>query len=136
MKPIRVVFDTNCYFAAASQPNGHMAGWMDKILSNEPFKLFVSPEILDELQRKLETKLGYGAEQSVAFRLFVQRLATVVYPTVRLDVVRDKDDDKILECAVAAKANLVISLDKDLLTLKEYGGIKMAHPSMLKYWFL
>ncbi len=84
MKPVRIVFDTNCYFAAASQPNGYMAAWIEKILNHEPFKLFVSPEILDELQRKLEAKLGYRAEESVAFRLFIQQLATIVYPTVRL----------------------------------------------------
>lgn len=134
---IKVVFDTNCYYAAAAQPNGYMAVWLEHLFDNSAgFDLFVSPEILDELQKKLESKLDYKPDMSVQFRLFIEKLATaVVYPTSRLNVVRDTADNKILECAVEADAQLVLSFDKDLLDLKHYKGIKIDHPRMLKYWF-
>jgi hypothetical protein len=40
-------------------------------------------------------------------------------------VCRDSKDDMYLECAVAATADYIISGDRDLLDLKEYGGVKI-----------
>jgi predicted nucleic acid-binding protein len=40
-----------------------------------------------------------------------------------------------LECALEAKADLIITADKDLLVLKEFNGIKIIHTSSLKYIF-
>jgi predicted nucleic acid-binding protein len=62
--------------------------------------------------------------------------AKQVYPKRRLtNVLKDKDDHKILECAIEAGAALIITADRGLLKLKEFEGIRIAHPSMLKYWF-
>lgn len=36
---------------------------------------------------------------------------------------RDPDDLAVLECAVAAQAEAIVTGDKDLLVLKEYAGI-------------
>ena len=36
---------------------------------------------------------------------------------------RDSDDDHVLACALAGKADLIVSGDRDLLTLYEYHGI-------------
>jgi predicted nucleic acid-binding protein len=41
----------------------------------------------------------------------------------------------ILESAVEAGAAHIITFDKDLLSLKNYQDINIAHPSMVKYWF-
>jgi predicted nucleic acid-binding protein len=59
----------------------------------------------------------------------------VVYPKQKLTVVRDPDDNNILECAIEASAHIIASFDKDILDLKEYEGIKIVHPSVLSYWF-
>jgi uncharacterized protein len=42
-------------------------------------------------------------------------------------VCRDIDDDKYIECALAASADYIITGDKDLLVLKEYGGVKIVN---------
>lgn len=52
-------------------------------------------------------------------------MAEAVEPTVRLRVCRDPNDDKFLECAVAGEAEYIISEDQDLLTLKEFQGVKV-----------
>ncbi|MFZ1870160.1 MAG: putative toxin-antitoxin system toxin component, PIN family [Steroidobacteraceae bacterium] len=54
-----------------------------------------------------------------------ERLAEVVTPeTLPAPVSRDPDDDHVLACAVAAKAELIVSGDKrHLLVLGEYQGI-------------
>ena len=52
--------------------------------------------------------------------------ATTIVPTVALQVVeRDPDDDRVLECAVTAKAELIVTGDSDLLSLGEYEGIQI-----------
>ena len=38
-------------------------------------------------------------------------------------IVRDPDDDHVLACALTAKAQIIVSGDKDLLDLTEYQGI-------------
>ncbi len=65
----------------------------------------------------------------------VRHVVTIVTPKIKLSIVRDPDDDKILECAQEAAADLIVSFDKDLLSLKEYEGIKIIHPTKLQYMF-
>ncbi|MGH9839977.1 MAG: putative toxin-antitoxin system toxin component, PIN family [Blastocatellia bacterium] len=48
-------------------------------------------------------------------------------PTTSLQVVRDPKDNPIVECAVDGKADMIVSLDKDLLTLKIYNNIPILH---------
>jgi putative PIN family toxin of toxin-antitoxin system len=99
------------------------------------YELFTSEAILLELQAKLEDRFGFDRVQLVAFFRGIRKVTTVVFPTHKVTVVRDPDDDKIIECALEAKADLIVTFDKDLLSLKEYEGIKIVHPMMLKYWF-
>jgi predicted nucleic acid-binding protein len=42
-----------------------------------------------------------------------------------LDVTRDPDDNRILECAIAAGSDCIVTYDQDLLRLGEYAGIKI-----------
>lgn len=44
-------------------------------------------------------------------------------------VSRDADDDMVLACALAAKANLIVSGDADLLTLRRYRDIPIVTPA-------
>src|SRR5438445_106471 len=56
--------------------------------------------------------------------------AEVVKPKRRLRVVqRDPSDNKFLECAVAGKARVIISGDKELLSLGRYRQIPIQSPA-------
>jgi predicted nucleic acid-binding protein len=46
-----------------------------------------------------------------------------VRPTAIEPTARDPDDDHVLACATTAQAQLIVSRDKDLLTLRKYQGI-------------
>ncbi|MBX4191626.1 MAG: putative toxin-antitoxin system toxin component, PIN family [Candidatus Doudnabacteria bacterium] len=50
----------------------------------------------------------------------------------RIDVVEDKEDNKILESALACKADYLITSDRHLLKIERYKGIKIVTPS--KFW--
>ena len=42
----------------------------------------------------------------------------------RLSICRDPNDDKFFECAVAGRAQYIVSEDKDILDVGEIEGIK------------
>ncbi len=48
----------------------------------------------------------------------------MIESTHKINVIKeDSDDNRVLECAVSAKADVIISGDGHLLSLKNYAGI-------------
>ncbi|TAH43835.1 MAG: putative toxin-antitoxin system toxin component, PIN family [Gammaproteobacteria bacterium] len=91
--------------------------------------LITSPVLLAELADVLgRSKFieplrrdGLTAERLVAeYAAITQLVRPVAVPRV---VARDPDDDHIIACALAAKADAIVSGDRDLLDLHEYQGI-------------
>ena len=54
-------------------------------------------------------------------------LFTTKTPKIKI-VKNDPDDAKFIECAVALKADVVITGDKEILAIKEYVGINLLTP--------
>jgi putative PIN family toxin of toxin-antitoxin system len=136
MKPLAIVLDTNVYIAAALNPQSILYRLVEDSAANYLANYFTSPAILLELQNKLENKFMFSRENVVQWINRIEESITVIRPTKKLQIItRDPDDNKILECALEAKADLIISADKDLLALKEWQGIKLIHPSSAKYIF-
>src|SRR6266536_5731430 len=134
MNLLRLVFATNVYIAAAQAPGGYADYWLRQ--ASKRYRLYTSPEVLDELEKKLALKFGFEQRDIALFRKAIEGLATTVYPTRRIAVVdNDPDDNTVVECAVEANADLIISFDPDLYGLKRYEGIQILHPSSLKYIF-
>lgn len=60
----------------------------------------------------------------------MRRLVEIVEsPPVR-PVSRDPDDDAVLAAAVASRADLIVSGDRDLLVLRSHAGISIVDPAM------
>jgi putative PIN family toxin of toxin-antitoxin system len=140
MEPLRLVFDTNIYVMASGMPGGYIDYWLDLALPPaNKFQLYTSSAILNEVQEKLEQKMRFERIQTVEYIDRLKQLATQVSPKRKLDVVKeDPDDNIILECALEAHADIIVSADRDLLSLlrlKQFEGIQIHHPSNLKYIF-
>jgi len=133
---LKIVPDTGFYIAAIlknSYARSYMLGKGSKYLS---YELFSSEAILLELQEKLESdKFGFDRAEIVPLIRQIRSVVTIVYPQQKIITSRDPDDNKILECAIEVGAEVIVSLDKDLLVLKEYEGVKIIHPRMLQYLF-
>jgi putative PIN family toxin of toxin-antitoxin system len=86
--------------------------------------LVISPPLLDELQDKLRVKFGVLAHDAAAIRAKLETTGNLIHPTMVLDVVSDDpDDNRVLECAVAGRADYIVSGDRHLLNLKQHAGI-------------
>jgi len=120
----RVVFDTNVWVSLAITPEGTCGELLQRLsaLGNE---VFTSGVLLDELVRVARRKLGYTAEEARELRDFVRSMATVVEPKERVRVITQKDDDnRVLECALAAEADCIVSGDtRHLLPLGRFRDI-------------
>ena len=85
--------------------------------------------------KNLSGKFSFTRTEIARFRKSLDRVLIKVRPSIELNAVRDPKDNMILECAVEANAQLVITFDKDLLSIKAYENIQIAHPRMVQYWF-
>ena len=86
----------------------------------------VSDAIVDEFTGILRDKFQWSAERLNALRAEIATFTKHVTPTEKLDAVpRDRDDNSILECAVAARSEVIVSGDLDLLSLGNFRGIEI-----------
>lgn len=116
---VRVTLDTNVYVSAL-QFGGmrllHMAADGDIETLSQP--------ILDELIRVLREKFQWDGYRLHDAKRQLLGLARLVAPAQTLDAIKeDEPDNRILECAVAAGSEFIISADNDLLRLGSYAGI-------------
>ncbi len=130
---MKIVFDSNVYLAATKK-GGYAHTHLQRAQPNGPYQLFISPEIILETRHKLESKFNYSSADSARFITMVLEYATLVQPKRRITrVLKDADDHMILDCAVEARADAIVTADRGLLRLKSFEGIVMTHPTMLQY---
>jgi putative PIN family toxin of toxin-antitoxin system len=119
------VFDTNILFSAV--------GW-----KGNPYRCLelaragivsgvTCRELLDELAEKLQSKLLFTSQQALdtVADLLTFLIVNPIAGTLKA-IAADPDDDKVLECAVAAKATHIVTGDRrHLLPLGTYQGIRI-----------
>lgn len=119
---MKVVFDTNVYVSAFLTP-GSLAEDTFLHAQRKQATLFTSVPILTETARVFRIKFRQGEEDVAAALRLVGRAATIVKPSVRIMVLEDLPDNRILECAVEAAADLIVTGDHHLLRLKTYQDV-------------
>jgi len=92
---------------------------------------FTSLPILDEVRGVLQRpKFGLAPEQVLSFVEEFHLLCEVIAPRTGVRVIaEDPADDRILECAVEAKADVIVSGDSHLLELREWRSIGILSPT-------
>ncbi len=132
---MRIVLDTNIYIAAALH-EGLAKNVLDFIFETNLITLVVSEEILHELHNRLIVKFHWSEERINFYLEDIKIMATMVRSSEQLFIIlRDPEDNKILECAVAGEANIIVTLDQDLIKLKKFRGIGIIHPKTLSWTF-
>lgn len=129
-----VVLDTNVIISGLLSSGGPPAQILD-LWEAGAFDVAISAPLLEELKRALDYKqvkkyLKLAPGEINALLGQWSTISIYVEPEAELDVVEeDPDDNRVLECAIAAEANYIISGDKHLLDLGEYQGIEVLPPA-------
>ena len=122
-----VVLDTNVLIAAFISPKGTCHEVFELCIHNH--SLASSEFILSEIKEKLYSKFNYSEKEiTEVIELLLLKFHIVKISRNKINICRDKDDNNVLATAVEAKANVIITGDKDLLVLKKYKNIDILSP--------
>lgn len=124
---LRVVFDTNVYISAFTYREGPpFRIWQQAVKGR--FVLLISPVIMREVAKVLR-RFRWQEREIIRHLKLVAKVAQIVAPTIHVYAVSaDEADNRILECAVAGDAGLVVSGDQHLRRLKSFEGIGIVRP--------
>ena len=129
-KKVKVVFDTNVWISI----------FLEKRLKDEfsrvkqDLTVYISDDIGLEVSKVLqyprisEILRKTGVREKDVLRIFAVN-SRRVEPKVELHIVNeDEEDNKILECALAARADIIVSGDKHLLNLGKFKKTRILTP--------
>ena len=121
---MRAVFDTNIFISALAIPGRRAETALLKVAEGG-LQLAISQAIIHEVLDVLARKFDRNPEELSRVAVYLSELAEVVTPRRRLKVLRDEPDNRILECAATAKAEVIVTGDQAMLALGEYRGIRI-----------
>jgi len=121
---MRIVFDTNIYIWALMFPGGRAEAALLKVIEGEA-ELIVSVPVIHEVLDVLARKFDRDAEELARVAVYLTELGRVVKPKRKLAVLRDEPDNRIIECAVTGRANLIVTGNHAMLALGEHKGIRI-----------
>ena len=125
---MKVVVDSNVFVSSffGGNPKRIIDLW-----KNEKITLCLSNAILDEyinVLRRIGMKDEYELEELLSlFSRGFNILFTTKTPKIKITK-NDLGDDKLIGCAVALKADAVITGDREVLAIKKYMSIKILTP--------
>lgn len=121
---MRIVVDTNVLISGV-----FFGGFPRRILSavvSKEITACASSEIIDEyeeiVQEMIDRKQGH-INRTILAPLFKEM--EIIEPATHIEICRDPDDNKFLECAKDSHALYIVSGDKDLLVIEKYESIEI-----------
>ena len=125
----RVVFDANVWVSAILSASS-LAGQAILAVRTGRVRSVLSEAIVSQTHRALY-RIDFDPFLLATAIREMRALSDLVVPTQRLSVITAKDsDNRILECAVEGRADLIVTGDrKHLLPLGAYAGIPIVSPA-------
>ena len=128
---MKIVYDTNILISATIFPGGPP----DEVIGLARAKevaLFISPDIVTEFKKVLALKFKHTEKEADDRVARLTQISEMVYPKERVALIKRKDsDNRILECAIEAEADYLITGDKkDILPLEKIGRTKIVTASV------
>ncbi|HEV2402180.1 MAG TPA: putative toxin-antitoxin system toxin component, PIN family [Candidatus Sulfotelmatobacter sp.] len=109
MIALRLVLDTNVLVSAVLKQEGLERAVLNLALSR-PARIYVSQKILEEYGDVLsrpELRIRKGLRRQ--FLALIKHRSRLVKPRLKIEIGRDPDDAKFLECADAARADYLVT---------------------------
>lgn len=126
---MRIVVDTNVIIDGIKDDYSYEKQILDAVINGE-IEAFANHQTISEnklITKKLIEDDSYKQEISL---LLTQ--INLVKNRHQIDIVRDPEDNKILESAVEAGAEFLVTRDNDLLSLGKFNEIEIVTPA--EFW--
>lgn len=113
----RVVLDTNVLLVSISSKS--KLHWIFQKLIAGDYILCLTTDILAEYTEIIEQQMGPIASESTLG--IINNLPNIQYVTTyyKFGLLKDEDDNKFVDCAIASNAQFIVSHDKDFNLLKK-----------------
>jgi len=121
---MRIVIDTNV-IASGVFFGGKPGKLLEMVVSKE-LEAYITEDILTEYKETLEELCSRYPSKPPRLPLSIL-LATMkmIQPHSTVQVCRDPDDDKFIECALDAQCVYIVSGDQDLLSVRQYERVRI-----------
>lgn len=124
-----IVLDTNCLLASLSRNQEEYIIW--RSLQEGRFNLCVTNEILDEYVEVLQRNISPTIAENVMFLLLNLDNLIFVDTYFKFNLITaDPDDNKFVDCAIAANAEYIVTNDKHFKELEIVNFPRVKHISI------
>jgi putative PIN family toxin of toxin-antitoxin system len=123
---MKIVLDTNVFISGIfwdGSPRKILSLW-----AKNKIDLLITKKILNEYLRVLH-KIDKDGNIAKKWGAFIIEHSIIINDKELIQLCRDPDDNKFLNCAITGKADYIVSGDKDLLSLKKIGSIRIVNTS-------
>ena len=132
---LKIIVDTNVFVSALIQ-RSYPYYIVNKVLSKEDFQLCLSKELFEEyfevLNRNKFSKFPDFLQNAQVLLASIEQTAKMYKPSIRLKILTDLDDNKILELADISKADYIITGNTTDFTISHYKRTKIVTPK--QFW--
>ena len=128
----RIVLDTNCLIASLSRTSRSYSVWRG--LHDGRYILCVSNEILMEYQEMIGRKTSPEIAENVIQYITNSEFVELITPYYRFNLIKaDRDDNKFVDCAIAANATYIVSDDKHFKPLDNISFPKLFVLTLMEF---
>lgn len=122
----KIVVDTNVFISGilfGGNPQAIIEAWL-----NKKYIFCLSPQLKAEIISKLQNKFALSSEVMQVIEDALDAKTEKYVPKKKLSICKDPTDNFLLELALEAQADYLISGDKLVLKLRQYGKTKILSP--------
>ena len=114
---MRIVLDTNCLIQSISPRSRYYAVWESLVDGRNT--LCVSNEIIMEYLEILQRLTDYDTAETIIKTIINSKFVEFVTPYYNFELIKqDPDDNKFVDCAIAANARFIVTNDHHYDVLK------------------
>jgi len=121
----RIVLDTNCLIMSISARRSYHRVW--KAFLDGAYTLCISNEIVEEYHEVIAKNINLRVADAVIFAILNRRNVLRLSPHYHFRLIEaDKDDNKFVDCAIAANARYIVTEDHHFNVLKQVAFPKVS----------
>ena len=124
--PVKVILDTNIIISGIGF--GGKPREILHLITEDEIKVVTSSILIAELEDVIAKKFQKLSDDFNLIKDQIKSKFEIVKPEKSLFIVRDEDDNRVLEAALEGRCNYIVTGDKDLLNLKTFKNIKIMRP--------